>query len=468
MSRRVLLSFLFFVMVVLAQTAFPQNAEISIGEVSLDKLHWGEQKAVFEITNYTDYLKFIKVITEITFEGTYLNPSRERTQNFILEPFQTRTIDPAFNVPPNFGKAKMLLRIYDVVDTLDELLPSQLVMEQPFYVNFRIPDGLTDYLQNKLSMPAMVGRSPAFDNEFSRILLLLLYQGKSVEEIAKMAETSDDIVQEAIDRIVGYGFLNRKDSEITFRFPMIGVPESEEVKKLAEDVSDQLVTMVQKNLPVYLKVVDSLVAAKAVPADTNYFLHGGTLLHFEYPMVAGLLFWYDLAQEFIDPLRPLDIFANTDPCHAKIINYMYALEGGDFFNGTNFYNLSMSRNHLVVTYGDTIPMIVCTPGFTGMRNLMENSGWWYSDKMPPETFMMDTSLVHIGLRALRGGSDNILKNGQKKLKEIVTKYDQDRYQTNTRYWFWNLTTTRALDKLIKQGILKRRGNGLYRFEKMRG
>ncbi|MBN1212344.1 MAG: hypothetical protein JXA92_07180 [candidate division Zixibacteria bacterium] len=467
MSRRILLSGLFLVLIVFAPSAFSQDAEVSIGEVSLDKLHWGEQKAVFEIINHTDYIKYITVVTDIAFEGTYLSPSRELTQSYLLEPLQTRTIDPSFSVPPNFGKAKMILRIYDVVDTLDDLLSSQLVLEQPFFVNFRVPDGLTDYLQNKVSMPAMVGKSPAFDNEFSRILLLLLNEGKSVEEIAKLAETEVEIVQGLIDRMVGYGFLVRNGDEIKFRFPMIGIPEAEEVKKLAETVSDELAAMVKKNLPGYLKVVDSLIKAKAMTADTNYFLHGGTVLHFEYPVVSGLLLWYDLGQEFIDRLRPLDIFANTNPCHARITNYMYALDGGDFFNGTNFYNLSMSRHHLVVTYGDTIPKIECTAGFTNMRNLMENSGWWYSDKMPPETFMMDTTLVHVALRGLRGGAEEILKNGQKKLQNIVTKYGHDKYVTNTRYWFWNLTTTRTLDKLIKQEVLKRRGNGLYRFEKMR-
>jgi len=467
MLRRILLPGLFLVIIVFSQTAFPQEAEVSIGEVSLDKLHWGEQKAIFEVVNHTDYLKFIKVITEITFEGTYLNPSRELTQSFPLEPFQTRTIDPSFNVPPNFGKAKMILRVYDVVDTLDALLSSQLVMEQSFFISFRVPDGLTAYLQNKISMPAMVGQNPAFDSEFSRILLSLLNEGKSVEEIAQIAETKVEIVQDLIGRLVSSGFLKQSNNNILFRFPMISITEAKEVKELSETVSDELAALVVKNLPTYLKVVDSLIAAKAMTTDTNYFMHGGTVLHFEYPMVAGLLLWYDLGQEFIDRLRPLDIFANTNPCHARITNYMYAIEGGDFFNGTNFYNLSMSRKHLVITYADTIPMIECIPGYANRRSLMENSGWWYNSEMPPESFMIDTSLIHTGLRALRGGSEDILKSGQKKLQDIVDKYGHGKYVNNTRYWFWNLTTTRTLDKLIKQGVIKRRTNGLYRFEKLR-
>ena len=57
--------------------------------------------------------------------------------------------------------------------------------------------------------------------------------------------------------------------------------------------------------------------------------------------------------------------------------------------------------------------------------------------------------------------------GDEKLQKIVAKYGHDRFVNNTRYWFWNLTTSRTLDKLIKQGVLKHRGNGLYRFEKLR-
>ncbi|MDD5425684.1 MAG: helix-turn-helix domain containing protein [candidate division Zixibacteria bacterium] len=467
MSRRVLLSALMLGWFILVQSGSAQESEVTIGEVSLQKLRWGDQRATFEIVNNTEYLKFITVITNISFEGTYLSPARDKTTNFILEPYQTRLIDASFVIPPNFGKATMNLKIYDIVDTLDDLLPSQLILEQPFYVNFRVPEQMMAYLQNKICLPAMVGNSPSFDNEFSRIILLLLDEGKTIPDIAAMAGTDTAVVSSLVNRFVQEGFFSREGDQVKFLFPMIRTPEAEEVKKLAEKISDEMAALIKKNLPAYQEALDSMVAAKILTTDTNYFMHGGSLLYRRYPVIAGLFLWYDLGQEFINRLRPLEIFANTNPCHARIINYMYAVDGGDYFNGTNFYYLSMSRRHLVVTYGDSIPKIECKEGFDNLRQLMENSGWWYSTDMIPETFMMDTSMVHAALRGLRSGAPKILEKAQNELQKIVTKYGQENMVTNTRYWFWNLSTTRILDKLVKENIIQRRGNGLYRFEKLR-
>jgi len=467
MSRRILSALLFMGLFLIQCTTAQTPNEVTVGEIKLERLAWGEQKASFEVINNTDYLKFITVTNDIVFEGVYLNPTRNKTSHYVLEPYQTRQIEPVFDIPTNFGRAKMVLVVYDVVDTLDRILPSQKVMEQIFKVNIKIPDEMNPYLQNKISLPPMVGNSPAFDNEFSRILLSLLNEGRSVIEIAAMADTDTGVVASAIGKMMKNRLLTRKDSKVNFHFPIIANSEADEVKKLAEEVSDKLAALVKNNLPAYRKVLDSLVEAKVLSTDTNYFLHGGIVLYREYPVVAGLFLWYDLAQEFIDKLVPLDVYAGTNPCHANIPKYMYALEGGDFYNGTNFYNLSINRNQLVVTYGDTLPIIECAKGFENLRRLAENRGWWYSPDFIPETFMIDTSLVHIALRKLRIGADKILEDAQGKLQEIVSKYDHAKYVTPTRFWFWNLTTTQALKKITAEGTLTRRGNGLFRFEKVR-
>ncbi|MFZ5980839.1 MAG: winged helix-turn-helix domain-containing protein [Candidatus Zixiibacteriota bacterium] len=448
-------------------TSAQETSQVAVGEIKLERLAWGEQKASFEVINNTDYLKFITVTTDIVFEGVYLQPARKKTSYFILGPEQTRLVEPVFDIPANFGRARMDLTVYDVVDTLDQLLPTQKIAEQTFKVNIKIPDKMTPYLQNKISLPPMVGKSPSFDSEFSRILILLLNEGRSVLEIAAMADTDTGTVIAIIKKMEKDNYISRRDSTITFNFPVISIPEAEEVKKLAEDVSDKLALMVKNNLPAYRKVLDSLVQARVLTTDTNYFLHGGVVLHREYPVVAALFLWYDLAQEFIDKLTPLEIYAGTDPCHAHIPKYMYVVEGGDFFNGTNFYNLLINRNQLVVTYGDTLPIIECAEGYENLRRLSENQGWWYSPEMIPETFMIDTALVHVSLRGLRTGSAELIKDTQAKLQKIVSGYGQEQFVASTRLWFWNLATTRALKKMVDAGTLIRRGNGLYRFEKVR-
>ena len=109
-----------------------QNQEISIGETNFPIKKWGRQRVSFEITNNTDWIKYLVVEADISFEGSFVNPRRVRYTNFTIGPKATTTINPEIEIPSNYGQMTFWLRIHDVVDTLDNLSAGQVVYEQPF------------------------------------------------------------------------------------------------------------------------------------------------------------------------------------------------------------------------------------------------------------------------------------------------------------------------------------------------
>jgi len=53
------------------------------------------------------------------------------------------------------------------------------------------------------------------------------------------------------------------------------------------------------------------------------------------------------------------------------------------------------------------------------------------------------------------------------LKKELDAIGPNMFTLGSRFWFWNLTASRALDKMVAAGTLTRYGNGQYRLESMR-
>jgi hypothetical protein len=440
--------------------------DLEIGEISVPSLRWGVQPLNFEVTNKSEYLKFLTIETEIKFSESYLSPRRTAKSHYPLEPGATISIAPPVNIPGNYGTAKMYVRIYDVIDTLDIILPDQKVFEQPFQIRFHIPDQLTEYYQTRVSFPPMVETSQDFDFEFARLFLLLISEGKTMEEIASLAECDLEYVQSIADRMVSRRYIKYEDGNPKLKFPFISTVEAEEAASAANRFSDQIVDMIKENLPLYDEVLDSMIGAGTLTNDTNFVLHGGRVLHFKYPTISTLLLWYYLGQGFISGGRTTAIFQGTDPCNARIPTYMYAVHGGAYMNGHHFCDISVDGPSMVILCGDVVPEITCPDELPPFRRLSERKDWSYAPEFVYEHFVMDTALVNPSMRALSKGLSSFLETNHNEIGEIAQKYNHNHYGPAIKYWFWNMTASKALDKLVKQGVVERRGNGQYRFEKL--
>lgn len=441
-----------------------QEPEVTVGEITLPPLQWGKQQAAFELTNNTDMLKFLTIKIEIRFAASYLPPQRETTDHIILNPFESKMVNPYFDMPAKYGQTEMKVTIYDVVDTLDALLPSQKFFEQPFILNFRVPDQIFPYRSEKITLPPMVESHPDFDQEFMRILIMMLNEGKTVPQISEVAGISSVVVMQLIKELVDKHYAKLEGDKYVLTIPVITMAEAQATRELVESVSDTLTAKITQNMPAYRSIIDSLVAAGSISADSNEFLDGGTVLYYTYPVVGGLLLWFDMGQQFITRTAPLMIYDNTDLCKAHIPYYMYAVEGGDVFNGSQFYALAPYARTFRILFGDSIPEIRCKV----VDYLRKQRNWMalvnYAEEYRPETFMVDTLAVKPALAALRGDIGPFLADTYKKLFSIANRYGHYKLGFGHRYWFWNLAATRTLEKLTDSGVIVRQGNGQYRFD----
>jgi len=304
--------------------------DLEIGEVEFPSLRWGEQRAVVEASNFSELTKFIVVEIEIVFTGEYLSPTRNTRTSFIINPGESAVLDPVLSIPGNFGRAKVSMQIYDVIDTLDMLLPNQLAFEQPFFLNFNVTDALVPYLQDKVLYPPRVGDDIDFDNEFARLLPLLLSEGNSPGDIADMAMCDTSFVVKTIERFMEIGYSKKNDvGNYQLNFPVISMEEGDKGRALAKKTAESLADIIGGNIDDYYRVVDSLKQAGKVPKDTNLFYDGGALLYFPFPVVNCLGLWWNLAEDFITrDLSPMTIYSYSRPCEIKIPLYMYAVVGG--------------------------------------------------------------------------------------------------------------------------------------------
>ena len=102
---------------------FAAQGDVYVGDVSISAMKWGNQNFVIDLVNKTDLLKYIVVDTDVKFKGVYLNPEFKKTSTFVLYPSDTVTVKPEFFIPGNYGDASITLNLYDVIDTLDALMP---------------------------------------------------------------------------------------------------------------------------------------------------------------------------------------------------------------------------------------------------------------------------------------------------------------------------------------------------------
>jgi hypothetical protein len=447
------------------------QSEVATGDMDRPLHQWGTQILGLPLTNNVDYPKFVAVRTLLTFQGTYLNPMRGSRTNYILEPNKAIIVGVRIEIPPNYGVANLKFEVYDVVDTLDNLLPSQKVMDQAMQIRFQAPAGLMPYLQDRLTLTPMLDNNPYLGTEFARVMILMMKEGKNVAQIAKLAELDTTYVRQFQDTLLNWKFFARSksaDSTVVPAFPVLRDKDAELVRPLVEKTSTALSALIEKNLPAYRRVIDSMIKAGGLPADSDDFMSGGTVLYRSYPVVTALFLWYKLGQEVVGGDTPLDIYKDTDPCNAWVTRYLYGVQGGDLVNGNQYYSYSTATGRSVILFGDRIPTITCPQTWPWKPRMVFQSDYNYDIPNQPEMFTYDTTLVNPALRALSTGAQVILKPAMTSFKADLAKIGPDLFTQGTALWLWNQIASKTTQKLVAKGVIARRNNGQFRFESING
>ncbi|MCX6835609.1 MAG: hypothetical protein NTW07_10845 [candidate division Zixibacteria bacterium] len=439
-----------------------QEPEVVVGEIAFPQHVWGMQTLPFEVTNNTDWLKFLVVETDGAFEGSYVNPHRVVHTTFILEPLARTTVESKLEIPPNYGQLKLWLRIYDVVDTLDDPGLGTLVFEQPFSIKFHLPETVMPYFQDRISLPPMAGNHGLLDNEFARLMLLLLQENKTVPEIASICQTDTSFVKIVAEQMVSEKYLKKDQDKYSVNVPIINKAYAESGRKLADRISDRLAETIAANLTHRRSVIDSLVKAGVYSGDSTRFVEGGTLLYRPYPLIGGLYLWQVLGQMFIIGSRPLNIFEDTDPCNARIGPYLYLVQGGDYFNGHHFFEAQPNGGY-ESRFGDSVPVVTCLPGFEKAYVARESVDWNYPSAYSPDMYLYDSTFINPMLRTIDVGVEPIMLDAMTELRKINSQFYTTDLMMATRYWFWNLTASLTLEKLVAGKAVTRTGNGQYKY-----
>jgi hypothetical protein len=451
-----------------AMAVSAQKPEVIVGDIAFPNRVWGEQKISFDVTNTTDWIKYAVVETEVSFDESYVKPHRLRQTSFVLDP-GTNAISPVMEIPPNYGRLTLWVRVYEVIDTLDDLSLGTLLFEQPFNLRFHAPEAVLPYFQERLSMPPLVGEHGVFDNEFSRLLLVLAQERKTVPQIAELCSTTEDYVRLRARELVSTAYLRRVENDPEGRefepnIPVITHAYAARGRELADSMSEKLAVILGDNLGSRRALIDSLKQNLGFSGDSGSFFEGGTLLYRPYPLVAGLYFWYFLGQRFVSGGEPLEILKGTDPCMPHLGAYSYLVQGGDYYIGTNFFNASFTNDGYNAHYSDSIPEIVCYPNVERKKTREQETDWKYGGGFKGESFLYDTTFVNPMLRHLDVGVDEVVRDGIAELRAINSEYlGAADVALGARYWFFNLLVTRTLDRMIKAGSLIRTSDGQFHF-----
>lgn len=463
---RLLLSLVLTLMLFSAIQA--QESEVAVGEIKIPALHWGSQTADVILTNSSEYMKVIVVAIDITFKGGELLPNRFVRTNFIIEPNWTGTIKPEIYIPGSYGKADLDIRVYDVIDTLDELLDHQLFYENKSEIEYHYPDELSDYFKTKIHLPPRVEVHPNFNNEFVRLFFILLKEGKSLKEIAEMTHAELSFIEEQALKLTEIRFLKFNSVSYELNFAVILADEAEATKALIESTSDKLASLIVKNYQDgFWGVIDSLVETKTIPRDSNDFVSGATLLYRPYPIISGLLLWFDLGQKFITRMAPLLIYDGTDICRASNFQYMYAVKGDEYFHGKQFFFLNYKNDHkYYLLFSETAPQLSCEKDFLTKNLKVRKANWGFTNRIYPEFFIVDTAVTRPILNQLGEGAGAILEDSYNQLRTIALKHGHKTVQYGHRYWFWNIVSERTLAKINDTGVINKKGNGYYKYESL--
>ena len=455
------------VVMTLVEPGRSQDQEVVVGETSFPERKWGRQTISFEVTNNTDWLKYLIVEADISFKGSFLNPRRVRYSNFVVGPGGTMTIKPEIEIPANYGEMKFWLRIHDVVDTLDDISLGRVVFEQPFKVDFPVPESAVPYLQHRLTAPPMMDNSPHLDNEFARLYLWLLGEGKTIDEITEIVNADREYVVLVGRRLGQLRYIVKSDKSAAVydpNFPLIGVEEATEVRKLVDQTADKLADQFEDNLVPYRATLDSLIAAGVLNPDSTNFFAGGSALFLKYPFILGLVVWDHLGRSFINQGDQVIVYASSTPCEPSVGSYMYLTQGDGYHNGNHYYNAVSTARTTMFHIGDTVPEVDCIRTFRGLTNVEDHGkAWSWDPKLEPQSFLVDTTFTSAAVNSMSKGCGQILTSVRTEFERIENKHRSQESNHGSRFWFWNLLATRTMDKLLESGTVTRYGNGQYKF-----
>jgi len=441
-------------------------SDFTVNALKLTGSDWGYQTASFTLDYAGEEYKQVVVLSEVTFRGGALQPLRRAKRAYLIEPQSSTPVELAVIVPGNYGQGQIRIGLYDVVDTLDQLYDSQrfFVKEIPF--DFKRPPALQKEITDDIILPAFVGNTDIFDNDFNRIMLALLHRGKRDAEIAELCGTDVEFVKDQLTRLYREGLIGVHGTSFAPRIMVIDRPLTEKLGPAIKLMAEKMYTVIKGNLPILDSTVQAMVAGGELTRDPNDALDGGAVLYHKYPLVMVLFLWDILGRDFVNDGKPFNIFAGSEPCNAEMGEYMYILTAGDEYRGRSFYyHIDEAGSERIYSgLGDF--KIYCQADYRARARNRMPINWNFSRENPDLVFMYNPDRIRIPLSFLMAGTTEYVDNLRRAVDSAYEPDGEPGRVKGLRYWCWSLLVTYLMDHLEQGGELEPEGEGLYTFQRV--
>ncbi len=355
--------------------------------------------------------------------------------------------------------------LYDVVDTLDELFESEKFFTNVDTITYKMPAALKGVPDAQLNAPVLVGKSELFDNEFNRILIYLLDQGKTIPEIALATATDTASVRQVLNTLLRRKYLTMEGSRYRPAFAVINTAAVNHLKPLIDRTVDDLYKRIVALMPGYDALLKSLAAQNKLTSDQNNIMDGGSILYHKYVALLSLFLWDRLGCQFVNDGVKFDIFEGSDPCRADMGKFMYLVSGLDSLSGHALCYYSSDNEGARFYCSAVEAKLQCTALSQPSPELPTYYQWQFDPTMPPMFFNYNPTKVEPALAYLDKGT----AGASSALKDEITKYytgAKAHSIPGTRYWTWNLVVTSLMSRFEKNKLMEKEGTGLYLLNRM--
>ena len=453
-------------LVLAATVAASDSTDFRVGEVRLSSTAWGEQTASFDLTNLSPDYRFITMLTQVRFPDVPQEAARVNRRSLLVAPGATVPLKISYEIPGQYGQGLLNIRLYDVVDTLDMLLESQLFYDREFEFNIAVPPRIQPIIDGGVHTPVFVDRTYAFDSDFLKIVLVLLHRGKSTAQIARLADVDEDYMVSTMNYLLGRGLVDSTASGFRPTVAIIDEAVREMIMSGVDETVAELYGLLEENLAAYEGALEGLIEAGEVTSDPNNLLEGTSILHHRYPVVLGLLLWDELGRDFVNDGQPFEAMRGADPCQGDMGEYLYLVTGDESGVGNTFYFYRNDRQGDRFYIGTGRPEISCGEDFTGRRQRGKSANWIFARGNPPIYYTIDPPRLKTALAVLAGGTREPLSALRESLDRVIGERQSDEVLGGARYWCWNMVVSELIDRLEKSGAIEKEGSGIYLIHKV--
>ncbi len=440
-------------------------SDLKVGDITLSSTNWGAQTASIKLSNTGEDYKFVVLKSEVITLDNESEAAPFTKAAYFIEPLSDNDFTLPVNITAGYGKIQIDISFYEVIDTLDLLLESQRFFTKSFPVEYKISEKLKSVISDEIKFPKFVEDNEFFSNHLSQVLLTLIIDGKTIQEIADLYQTNIEFVNSMLEEYQKAGLVSSDGMTASINFMTINKKQAEAIMPSIDNAVDNLYKVITKNFAGYDSTLTVLVSEGRLSNDPHDALDLGTILYQKSPVMLGLFLWDLLGREFVNNSQPFNIFAGSDPCNAFMGDFMYMMIGAGNYVGDSYYYASMDPQNDAIYCGLGRHNFICPYNYRDLAEKKRPVRPGFDSKNRDKVYLYNEDNVREPLSFMMDGTIEHLEN----LKvEMAKNFAGTYYDTNykgARYWCWDMVVTKLMKKLVDNHVIEKDDILLYRLQK---